>query len=103
MFCCIPRARFGVEDHYTLVRRLGYGGEGEVWLAKPKANTAAVGSPSSDRLSSSSADEEEKPAQPQLVALKLLRRGLSKWQVEAVAAEVRLRCGRLTFAHARQR
>jgi len=82
MFCCVPRARFGVEDHYTLVRRLGYGGEGEVWLARPKADGAAVG------VSSTCADDEEKPKQPQLVALKMLRRGLSKWQVEAVAAEV---------------
>ena len=101
MFCCIPRARFGVEDHYALVRRLGYGGEGEVWLARPKANAAAA--VTSDRLSSSSAEGEETPAQPELVALKLLRRGLSKWQVEAVAAEVRCCKRRFPCENVRQR
>lgn len=62
-------SRFGMDEHYTLVRRLGFGGEGEVWLAKPRVATALG-------------------AAPTYVALKLLRRGLSTWQVEAVAAEV---------------
>ena len=59
-----------MEAHYKFVRRLGFGGEGEVWLASPRGPAASA------------------PGAPRFVALKLLRRGLTKWQVEAVAAEV---------------
>lgn len=58
-----------MDRFYRLVRRLGYGGEAEVWLATPRVAAA-------------------EPGAPAFVALKLLRRGLSKWQVENVAAEV---------------
>ena len=71
--CCVRRSRGGMDEHYTLVRRLGFGGQGEVWLAKPRVSReAAYGV----------------PAETQFVALKLLRRGLTKYQVEAVAQEV---------------
>ena len=69
---CGAGASFGMDEHYTFVRRLGFGGEGEVWLAKPRVATDLLGV----------------AAAPTYVALKLLRRGLSTWQVEAVAAEV---------------
>ena len=88
--CLTPT--FGVEEHYKLIKCLGVGGEGEVWLAKPRH---AAGGPPRRRLSAPSAtpaapdDASEDAADGTgLVALKFVRRGLSRWQVEAVAAEV---------------
>jgi serine/threonine protein kinase len=102
-FACL-QPDFGVSEHYTLIRCLGVGGEGEVWLARPRrrsGSSASGSAPARDASSRAgsarssgsgssrgSGDSSTSSASSALVALKLVRRGLTRWQVEAVAAEV---------------
>lgn len=58
------RPDFGLGERYKLLKCLGVGGEGEVWLCR------------------------DRDAGHGLVAVKLVRRGLSRWQAESVTDEV---------------